>query len=624
MRSEDPSMPLLSVCMIVKNEAKNLGRALESVRPLGAEIVVVDTGSTDETKAVAEAYGARVFDFAWVDDFSAARNFAMSQATGAWLIVLDADEVLSEAFVANVEGAVAGAPSGGIRVPAHNFDAENRLQQRTTSTRIVKKNAAFVYEGCVHEEIETSILGAGGVITSEDLPIFHYGYTAEESQRKSRGERNLRLLRAAHEADPENPRYFHYLGLELAVAGDYAQAARWLERVVFEHPDHVLAGWSAAELTTIRMSERAFGAAWEAASFGINANLGRVASLFRLGDLALREGDAMTALRCANALDKVQNDVEGDVDRRAQRTIILRAKALAERGNVDEAYTTLLRAVRKFQNDAGVADELVRMAERKYPRDRAGVMAAKDAGLASVVAAAAGTFARSRAWTCATEVGDRYGLSNEYYAYALLRTGRIEQALQVFGTFGESGAVHVLLVGLERQDERVTAEALTKLPTHWAGVAERVMKGRSVAPAYAWLLFDWLRIALDMRSDLLATRLVACLPGTPAERSATHALLLLEASEPMLALRLALATPNEPMAAEVIGIVAHEKKDYAAAAAMLLLRARAGDAPAHVFAKGHDALRRTSPALVGELLTLARASRPTSALVESLTKSQGT
>jgi hypothetical protein len=81
----------LSLTMIVKNEAATLGRCLSSVRDLVDEIVVVDTGSCDNTKDIARQHGARIFDFPWCDNFTAARNEAIRQATGQWLLWLDAD-----------------------------------------------------------------------------------------------------------------------------------------------------------------------------------------------------------------------------------------------------------------------------------------------------------------------------------------------------------------------------------------------------------------------------------------------------------------------------------------------------------------------------------------------------
>ena len=68
---------------------------LNSLSPVADEMIVVDTGSTDKTKEIAEAFGARIYDFEWIDDFSAARNYSLSQAQGDWILVMDADEVIS-------------------------------------------------------------------------------------------------------------------------------------------------------------------------------------------------------------------------------------------------------------------------------------------------------------------------------------------------------------------------------------------------------------------------------------------------------------------------------------------------------------------------------------------------
>jgi glycosyltransferase involved in cell wall biosynthesis len=85
----------LSLCMIVKNEQNNLARCLRSVKPLVDEMIVVDTGSSDYTPDIAQVFGAKVFDFQWGNDFSTARNFSLSKATGDWILVLDADETIS-------------------------------------------------------------------------------------------------------------------------------------------------------------------------------------------------------------------------------------------------------------------------------------------------------------------------------------------------------------------------------------------------------------------------------------------------------------------------------------------------------------------------------------------------
>ena len=87
-------MPTISVCMIVKNEGQYLRQCLESVKIFADEIIIVDTGSTDKTKQIAEQYTNKIYDFVWIDDFSAARNFSLSKASKEWIFVIDADEFI--------------------------------------------------------------------------------------------------------------------------------------------------------------------------------------------------------------------------------------------------------------------------------------------------------------------------------------------------------------------------------------------------------------------------------------------------------------------------------------------------------------------------------------------------
>ena len=86
----------ISVCLIAKDEEKNIEECLKRLKPYGFEIIVTDTGSTDRTKELASRYADKVLDFAWIDDFSAARNFAAAQASNNWILVLDCDEYLTQ------------------------------------------------------------------------------------------------------------------------------------------------------------------------------------------------------------------------------------------------------------------------------------------------------------------------------------------------------------------------------------------------------------------------------------------------------------------------------------------------------------------------------------------------
>ncbi len=89
-------MITVSVCMIVKNEEEMLGQCLESLKPIADEIIIVDTGSTDRTKEIAAEFTDKIYDFTWIDDFSAARNFAFEKATTDYIYTADADELLDD------------------------------------------------------------------------------------------------------------------------------------------------------------------------------------------------------------------------------------------------------------------------------------------------------------------------------------------------------------------------------------------------------------------------------------------------------------------------------------------------------------------------------------------------
>ncbi|MEW6003159.1 MAG: glycosyltransferase, partial [Nitrospirota bacterium] len=112
----EPSQSVsISLCMIVKNEEQNIARALSSVKPVVDEMIVVDTGSTDRTKDIAKAFGAKVYDFAWTDSFSDARNFSLSKASGKWILVLDADEVISAFDHEKLRELIKGSRGQGVK-----------------------------------------------------------------------------------------------------------------------------------------------------------------------------------------------------------------------------------------------------------------------------------------------------------------------------------------------------------------------------------------------------------------------------------------------------------------------------------------------------------------------------
>ncbi len=167
-------MITISLCMIVKNEERVLGRCLDSVADLVDEVIVVDTGSTDRTKEIAASYTDRIYDFAWVDDFSAARNFAFSKATKEYIYSADADEVLSEEnrerFRVLKENLFPEIEIVQMKYgnqlqfgTVYNFDEEYR-------PKLFKRQREFVWEEPVHEMVRLTPMVFDSDIVVTHLP----------------------------------------------------------------------------------------------------------------------------------------------------------------------------------------------------------------------------------------------------------------------------------------------------------------------------------------------------------------------------------------------------------------------------------------------------------------------
>ena len=211
----------ISACYIAKNEAKNLAKSIKSLKNQVNEIVMVDTGSTDNTIAVARKLGAKVYSFSWQNDFSKARNFALSKAKGDWLILLDADEYFTAKTAGNIRQVIRQAQQvDGLLVQLVNYDVDKEeVQNYFNALRIVRKQIGLHYEGWIHEELKLS--GDNSMklaqVPANMLEIYHTGYATSVSQQKIK--RNLRMLQQAvanGQSEESLARYFCdcYFGLD--------------------------------------------------------------------------------------------------------------------------------------------------------------------------------------------------------------------------------------------------------------------------------------------------------------------------------------------------------------------------------------------------------------------------
>ena len=226
----------ISACVIVKNEAANLPQWLDCVKRLADEIVVVDTGSTDETVEVARAAGAKLCHFDWIKDFAAAKNYALDQATGEWIVFLDADEyfppedcprVLSLIRRYHPDRRVAGFLCRRIDIdPEH----DNKYIDDVTVLRVFRNSRFLRFEGKVHEVVKCYNKRPPQMKFAKEIKIFHTGYASSRIGSKVR--RNLEILLSERKRRGELPEDSFYLADCYIALDDYEKAAYYAQKTI--------------------------------------------------------------------------------------------------------------------------------------------------------------------------------------------------------------------------------------------------------------------------------------------------------------------------------------------------------------------------------------------------------
>lgn len=225
--------PRLAVCMIAKNEAEFIVGAIESVTGLADEIIVVDTGSTDDTVALARGAGARVEFFPWVGDFSAARNASLSYATADWVLCLDADERLQKGSFSSVRAVMeeGGDPHRVICVRIMNYTRTGRFMSDGFSGRLFQNVPTMKFHGRVHEEVG----GDRADVATDyrlDINFDHYGADPDVMKEKAKDARNIELLESRLKEKPDDLLTWFYLGSQHATAGRLEPTQRAFGKVV--------------------------------------------------------------------------------------------------------------------------------------------------------------------------------------------------------------------------------------------------------------------------------------------------------------------------------------------------------------------------------------------------------
>ena len=220
---------VLSLCMIVRDDAKDLDRCLKSCSTLFDEIIIVDTGSQDNSKEVAEKYGAKIFDFVWVDDFAKARNFAFQQATCPWIMWLDADDLikkddldklfdLKERLLHSNKNAIMLIYHYNLHVKGYNY----RIVRNDPGIRWKYPiHETLIFDKCVSEKFEAAVhhLGASGMA------------------------RNIAILKKAYAGEwKDDGRIQHYLAREYCYTGEHEKAVEMYSKHLRNIPAYTRCG----------------------------------------------------------------------------------------------------------------------------------------------------------------------------------------------------------------------------------------------------------------------------------------------------------------------------------------------------------------------------------------------
>ncbi len=224
----------ISLCMIVKDEEANLPRCLRSVQDVIRQLVVVDTGSTDRTKEIAASFGAELHDFAWINDFSAARNYSLRFATCPWVMYLDADEEMAPESASRLQETIRLAEAKhaqSIAFELQDIDAEGKATSSSCQARLWRRADSVYFVNAIHNTplVKQPVFRSG-------LVVHHYGYAAisKETFAKKR-QRNFAIFLAEYAKKPEDTRLGWELAREYCVVEQYDRALEVITRTIACH-----------------------------------------------------------------------------------------------------------------------------------------------------------------------------------------------------------------------------------------------------------------------------------------------------------------------------------------------------------------------------------------------------
>ena len=263
----------ISLCMIVKNESEWIEKCINSVNGLAEQIIVVDTGSSDNTVGIAKRLGAEVYHFEWNDDTSAARNDGIMRATGDWILVLDADETIARQDFGEVRELAQSTEFDGFSLVQRNYTndtyredflwAVNDPYEESRSftgwvprliVRLFRNKREIRFEGVAHELVEGSIRKSGGKYAPAAVLIHHFKELKPPDYLSTKPDHYRRIGKKKLAAEPENPRAWHEIGTVEREAGNFSKAVEYFKKAV-ELDDKFVEAWQSLGACLSKLGE---------------------------------------------------------------------------------------------------------------------------------------------------------------------------------------------------------------------------------------------------------------------------------------------------------------------------------------------------------------------------------
>jgi glycosyltransferase involved in cell wall biosynthesis len=225
-------MSSISAIILTRDSQRSIEQCIQAIKFAVDTVIVVDTGSVDDTIAIAKAIGAHVYHFEWRDDFAAARNFGDSIATTDWVIHVDSDEILRKKDTHKIRKLCAQYKKTirpvVVTIQKLNISADS--MDVSDAARMYRRGTV-VWKGIIHEQLFSRRSGAIDGIKS-DISFEHDGYNAAVVNTREKYERNIRLLQIGVGREPNNSIYHFFLGRDYGVIGEYERAIPHLRMAI--------------------------------------------------------------------------------------------------------------------------------------------------------------------------------------------------------------------------------------------------------------------------------------------------------------------------------------------------------------------------------------------------------